>query len=87
MISKASDGHTGGSTYGHLYEPVDKGSQGGPTNSGAAGPRGGGVLRLKIGSVLHLDGTLDTNGVSGISGAGGGSGGSIWVTTSELKVT
>lgn len=85
-MSKASNGQAGGSTYGSLYEPVDMGSQGGATSSGAAGPRGGGVIRLKVGSVLQLDGTLDATGLSGTSGAGGGSGGSIWVTTGEMNL-
>lgn len=79
VLFEDSNGQLGGAAYGSLYEPVERGSQGGPSNSGP-GPRGGGVMRIKVGGILHLDGELNADG---LSGSGGASGGSLWVTTGQ----
>ena len=84
-IFLASSGAVGGEVYGSIYEPTHTGSRGGPDSSGNPGPRGGGHIRMRVGSIFHLDGILSADGLSGTSGgAGGGSGGSIWITTGAI---
>lgn len=67
-------------TYGSLYEPHESGSQGG----GAQGGLGGGVMRVTVGSILQLDGSMLVDGGSGTGNdGGGGSGGSVWITVGK----
>src|SRR6185369_16515719 len=74
--------------YGSATEPVDRGSGGGfglgPTYAG--GSIGGGAIRLNIGGILTVDGSMSANGNPAFQdGAGGGSGGSIWVTARTVR--
>jgi hypothetical protein len=71
----------GGTVYGSVTAPVDRGSGGG---NGSSGGTGGGLLRLTANS-LTVDGTLSANGGRGsISSAGGGSGGSVVINAGTL---
>ena len=69
-----------GATYGSVSRPQEPGTQG---TSG--GGRGGGVLRLRAGSLQLVDGTsaIRANGGDAPNtGDTGGAGGSIWLTVS-----
>ena len=76
----------GGSTYGSVTAPVDRGSGGGGYNSSSLpGGAGGGAIRLSVTGALLVNGRISANGGAGISqGSGGGSGGSIWLTVGTL---
>ena len=84
----APDGTGSGTTYGSLYEPTIGGSRGGPATDNEPGPRGGGVIRVKVGAVFSLDGRIEADGFDANSGsrAGGSSGGAVWVTTGEMMI-
>ncbi|MGH7274129.1 MAG: hypothetical protein ACREIQ_06725, partial [Nitrospiria bacterium] len=84
----------GGASYAesNARTPVELGSGGGSTGTGASkvfGGVGGGDLRLEVIGTLTLDGVISSSGQSVTAvanfGAGGGSGGSIYVTTGSLK--
>ncbi|XP_072025321.1 uncharacterized protein [Amphiura filiformis] len=83
----APGGTASGTTYGSLYEPTIGGSRGGPASSNAPGPRGGGVIRVKVGAILSLDGRIEVDGLDAPAGsrAGGSSGGAVWVTTGHFR--
>ncbi len=68
-----------------MFEPTIGGSRGGPASNNSPGPRGGGVIRVKVGAVLSLDGQIEADGLDASSGsrAGGSSGGAVWVTTGK----
>ena len=68
--------------YGSYVRPHDAGSGGGGTGGG----RGGGVIELKVGSALHLDGEIVARGADASGGdGGGGSGGSIFITAMNFS--
>ncbi len=76
----------GGTNYGSMQQPVDRGSGGG-LGYGAAtgGSEGGGAIRLTVGGTLTLNGSLSAEGEAGLQdNAGGGSGGSVWLTVGAL---
>jgi len=76
----------GGTNYGSMQEPVDRGSGGG-LGYGAAtgGSEGGGAIRLTVGGTLTLNGSFSAEGKAGLQdNAGGGSGGSVWLTVGAL---
>jgi RHS repeat-associated protein len=83
-------GVTPGVSYGSITEPTTLGSGGGQQTGAAGGPGGGGV-RLTVGGIFQLNGTVTVNGYSGgydswpqSHSGGGGSGGSIWVTSGSF---
>lgn len=85
----AGPGNTGGTvaaTYGNLFDPQEPGGGSGTYDNGSSG---GGLLRLKAGSV-QLAGSILANGASGVSdyygnGAGGGAGGGIRLETGNIS--
>ena len=83
-------GGVGGPTYGSVTDPTDLGSGGG-TSTGyygeGIGGYGGGAIRLVVGGILRVDGSLTANGGAGSGTSGGGSGGSIYVTVGTLAGT
>lgn len=78
---------TGGTTYGSMTSPVDRGSGGGGSSSySTLGGAGGGSLHLIVAGMLDVDGLLTANGNSGATaGGGGGSGGSLWLSVGTLS--
>jgi hypothetical protein len=75
----ASNG-VGGSAYGLLLQPADKGSEGGSGPLGLGGS-GGGAVQLSVGGLLRVNGSISANGASATNDrAGGGSGGGIWLS-------
>ncbi len=78
----------GGFPYGSVTEPVERGSGGG-FGSGpayAGGSQGGGAIRLNVGGVMTIDGSLSANGSAALQdGSGGGSGGSIWAAARTVR--
>ena len=76
----AGSGGAGSDARGSLFEPEEVGAQG-----GSGGGKGGSTIRLQVGSVLYMDGTLDTNGANTSDHAGGGSGGSVWITVGKFR--
>ena len=62
--------------YGSIVCPTNHGSGGGAVS-------GGGVVRLTVGGMFTLDGTIKAY-ASNNNGGGNGSGGSVWVTAGEL---
>jgi len=77
------DFYPGGSRYGSISEPNALGSGGGGDENNAGS--GGGIIRLTVGGVLTVGGTIRSNGTNGgIHAEGGGSGGSIWLTVGTL---
>ena len=76
----------GGTNYGSMQQPVDRGSGGGLGYGPATGgSEGGGVIRLTVGGTLTLNGSLSAEGKAGLQdNAGGGSGGSVWLTVGSL---
>ncbi|MCX6926728.1 MAG: hypothetical protein NT154_26520 [Verrucomicrobia bacterium] len=76
----------GGATYGSAQQPVDRGSGGGfGYGTAKGGSEGGGAIRLTVGGILTLNGSLSAEGKAGLKDdAGGGSGGSIWLTVGAL---
>ena len=85
-----ASGAAGGGGYGSVVQPTDLGSAGGATAAsygGIPGGAGGGAIRLNVGGLLRVDGTISANGATGQaswSRSGGGAGGSVWITTSSL---
>lgn len=78
-----------GAPYGQVFDAVDRGCRGGDNGNGNAntGGRGGGVITLKMTTILQNDGQISVNGENGkASSAGGGSGGSINIDTNNIKV-
>ncbi|MBO7721521.1 MAG: hypothetical protein J6T01_03850 [Kiritimatiellae bacterium] len=78
--------HRPGHCYGSICSPETLGSSGGEINN-ASLP--GGALRLVVGGVLTLDGTLTAkpgvkNRSGGVSTRACGSGGSVWVTAASI---
>ena len=71
-------GGDGSEARGSLFEPEDLGAQGG-AHGGQAGGMGGNKIKITIGNVFYMDGTLNADGGAGSNLAGGGSGGSIWI--------
>jgi hypothetical protein len=74
----------GGGTYGSVFSPTTLGS--GSWDADSGGP-GGGAIRLIVGGVLDLAGSVRANGSTGLNtsgGGGGGAGGSVWITTQTL---
>ena len=73
-----------GETYGSLFAPSLSGASGAPTGGvfWKAGARGGGWLRLDVGT-LALEGSLRANGGDAVN-ATGGAAGSIWVTADAI---
>ena len=75
----------GGSTYGSVTAPVDRGSGGGNYSPSAPGGAGGGAIRMNVTGALLVNGRISANGGAGIGqGTGGGSGGSVWLTAGTL---
>lgn len=76
----------GGSAYGDEFMPVNIGS-GGP-NEFDHGGRGGGAVKLTVGGILSVGGTMSSNGETTGShpwnDAGGGAGGSIYVIADTI---
>lgn len=82
----------GGIPYGSYYNPItgplEMGSGGGNLSSATNESYGGGALRLNVGGLLKLDGTISANGLPGLTGGGGGgAGGSVWLTVGGLAGT
>ncbi len=74
----------GGNYYDNVSAPALPGSGGGG-NPSYPGGAGGGVLLITVGNVLHLDGSIITDGERPLaSAAGGGAGGSVWLTVGTL---
>ena len=80
---------TGGSSYGSITEPTDLGSGGsGYSGGGNTGGEGGGAVRLTVGGILTLNGSLTADGhVGSTTTGGGGSGGSIYLSVGVLAGT
>jgi hypothetical protein len=74
-----------GVTNGSVEEPISLGSGGGAGYLSRGG-FGGGALRLSVGGLLELNGSLTANGGPGLdyNYGGGGAGGSIYVTADIL---
>jgi hypothetical protein len=78
----SSSSAQGGAAYGSALGP-SLGSGGG-AGSGPGG-FGGGAVKLVVGGVLKLDGTISANGGNGTnSNSGGGSGGSVWLSSATF---
>jgi hypothetical protein len=78
---------SGGASYGTPSNPTANGSGGGGGATDAGGA-GGGAMRLLIGNLTTLDGTISANGADGANdtdGSGAGSGGSIYLKTPVLS--
>ena len=77
-----------GTTYGNSNAPVLPGSGGGGYN-GAAGGRGGGLLRIEVVRNLTLNGLIAADGArptgGGNVGGGSGSGGGVYITCWTLR--
>ncbi|XP_076091252.1 uncharacterized protein LOC143063127 [Mytilus galloprovincialis] len=75
-----------GAPYGQVFDAVDRGCRGGDNGNANTGGRGGGVITLKMTTILQNDGQISVNGENGkSSSAGGGSGGSINIDTNNIK--
>jgi hypothetical protein len=76
----------GGTTYGFVEQPVDRGSGGGLGYGTATnGSEGGGAIRLTVGGTLTLNGSITAKGNAALQDdGGGGSGGSVWLTAGAL---
>jgi hypothetical protein len=76
---------TGGTTYGSVVAPIDRGSGGSGINPLLFGGLGGGAVHLNVTGTLLLNGRVSADGGLGLApGGGGGSGGSIWMTAGTL---
>ncbi|MBL9138346.1 MAG: hypothetical protein JNK85_20925, partial [Verrucomicrobiales bacterium] len=76
----------GGTAYDSFVEPTEFGSSGG-SGGGPANARspGGGAIRLIVGGLLTVDGSLAADGLSAwYNNQGGGAGGSLWITAAKL---
>jgi len=76
----------GGTSYGSILQPTDKGSGGGNVhNPDYPSGTGGGAVLLTVGRTLTVEGQISADGGRGLGqGGGGGSGGSVWITTSNI---
>jgi hypothetical protein len=83
----SASGAPGGTNYGSVTQPVDRGSGGGAgANTFFGGSDGGGAIRLTVAGTLNVDGSLTANGNAGLQDdSGGGAGGSIWVTADVMS--
>ena len=83
---EGADGQSG-IYYGSLYNPTDRGRNGGAGPRGSHGGRGGGSLLIKVGTSLIVDGIVTVAGANAPPGsdAGGGSGGSVHVVTNSYR--
>lgn len=83
---KGADEHSG-LYYGSLYNPSQRGQNGGAGPQGSRGGRGGGDLLIKVGTRFINDGIIMVTGGNAPVGsnAGGGSGGSIKVITNSYR--
>ena len=70
--------NAGGSYYGSLRFPEQRGSRGGNSNS-TAGGLGGGVIDLLVGRRAFIDGSVLADASAGSTSSGGGSGGSVLI--------
>ena len=77
---------TTGSPYGQVFEPVDRGCNGGSSSASGSSGRGAGVIYLKVTETLQNDGEISCNGESATGAGGGGSGGSILIDVNNVKV-
>jgi len=74
-----------GLCYDQDLQPVNPGSGGG-AGLGGPGGVGGGVIRLTVGGLFEISGTVSANGADATnSRSGGGAGGSIWLGASVFK--
>lgn len=69
-----------------MFEPVDRGCNGGSSTVSGTGGRGGGVIYLEVTDTLQNDGEISCNGEAGTGAGGGGSGGSILIDVHNVKV-
>jgi hypothetical protein len=76
--------HAGGSGYGSVVWPTNKGSGGGNGFFATTGGSGGGILTIYC-NLLHIDGEISSDGDSGELGGGGGSGGSIAINATRIE--
>ena len=78
-------GANGGGAYGSIASPALPGSGGG-NGYFSVGGSGGGVIRLAVGGLLRLDGTIAADGGSGLYNnlAGAGAGGSIAINAGTI---
>ena len=75
----SSSNGAGGAAYGVLSQPADKGSEGG-AGTVAPGGSGGGAVKLTVGRLLRINGSISASGANATNErAGGGSGGGIWL--------
>ena len=85
-VAAAAFASSGGGSYGDPFSPTTWGSGGGAGHKfGETGGAGGGAMRLVVGGVLHVDGTVSANGQDTLGAGGGGAGGSVWVEYAELR--
>lgn len=85
-VGGTGSGGSGSEARGSLFEPEELGAQGG-SHGGQAGGLGGSAVKITIGNVFYMDGTLNADGGDGSNHAGGGSGGSIWINAgNERKI-
>jgi hypothetical protein len=82
----SQSGALGGTNYGLVTRPEERGSGGGfGSFDYFGGSEGGGAVQLIVGGTLNLDGALSANGNPGWQdNSGGGSGGSIWISAGAL---
>ena len=82
----ASSVMPGGTNYGSLQQPLDRGSGGGlGYGTATVGSEGGGAIRLTVGGTLTLNGSITAEGNAALQDdGGGGSGGSVWLTAGAL---
>ncbi|MDB6121365.1 MAG: hypothetical protein JWQ71_358 [Pedosphaera sp.] len=74
-----------GKIYDSTTQPIDKGSAGGG-GSGGPGGLGGGAIKLTVGGVLRVDGSISAKGANGINDrSGGGAGGSVLLTAQTFS--
>ncbi len=81
-----------GAPYGSATKPTTFGSGGGEwgwPNYSVSGGTGGGVIRVRVGGELTIDGIVSANGGDGsgaqYSQAGGGAGGSIYIEAGRVR--
>lgn len=79
----SSQTNVGGSTYGSSFLPSAFGSGGG-ISLNYSGGQGGGVIRLSVGGVLTVSGTITANAFNGAVGGAGGSGGSVHLEAAQI---
>ncbi len=87
--SGGTNGAPAGIIYGSYAEPTELGSGGGTSSIGGLGSPGGGAVRLGVGGILTLSGSITANGTPVSCGntqtqGGSGSGGSVWITAGSI---